>query len=114
MTETGAIAFTIKGSRKYDSVVVPVPNTEMKVVNPETQSSLPARQTGEICLRGPQVRESKDCRIYLYLYLLYMLLFYGTTVVATSCPLTDRINVAHSVDAHSADAHMIGEASRLT
>ena len=58
MTETsGAITLMIKGSRKYDSVVGPIPNTEMKVVNPETQSSLPARQTGEICMRGPQVRE---------------------------------------------------------
>ena len=48
----------VKGCRKYESVGGPVPNTEMKVVHPETQSSLAARQTGEICVRGPQVRET--------------------------------------------------------
>jgi len=29
----------------------------MKVVHTETRSSLAARQSGEICLRGPQVRD---------------------------------------------------------
>jgi long-subunit acyl-CoA synthetase (AMP-forming) len=47
----------VKGSRKYQSVGGPMPNTEMKVVHTETGSSLAARQSGEICLRGPQVRE---------------------------------------------------------
>jgi predicted HNH restriction endonuclease len=47
----------VKGSSKYESVGGPIPNTEMKVVDPEIQSSLAARQTGEILMRGPQVRE---------------------------------------------------------
>jgi long-subunit acyl-CoA synthetase (AMP-forming) len=47
----------VKGSRKYESVGGPISNTEMKVVHTETGSSLAARETGEICLRGPQVRE---------------------------------------------------------
>jgi len=58
MTEsTGVITATVKGSRKYESVGMPIPNTEMKVVHTETRSSLAARQMGEICLRGPQVRD---------------------------------------------------------
>ena len=58
MTETSpAIAHLVKGSGKYESVGGPIPNTEMKVVHPETRSSLASRQTGEICMRGPQVRE---------------------------------------------------------
>lgn len=56
MTETSpAITHMVKGSVKYESVGGPIPNTEMKVVHPETCSSLAARQTGEICMRGPQV-----------------------------------------------------------
>jgi long-subunit acyl-CoA synthetase (AMP-forming) len=46
-----------KGSGKHESVGGPVPNTEIKIVHPETQSSLAARQTGEIFMRGPQVGE---------------------------------------------------------
>ena len=58
MTESSSIiTHMVKHSRKYESVGGPLPNTEMKVVHPETQSSLAARQSGEICMRGPQVRE---------------------------------------------------------
>jgi hypothetical protein len=46
----------VKGAKKYESVGGPIPNTEMKVVDLETGNSLAARQTGEICMRGPQVR----------------------------------------------------------
>jgi len=60
MTETSpVVSHVVKGSGKYESVGGPIPNTEMKVVHPETQSSLAARQTGEICIRGPQVREEE-------------------------------------------------------
>jgi len=48
-----------KGSAKHESVGGPLPNTEMKVMHPETRSSLAARQTGEILMRGPQVRETE-------------------------------------------------------
>jgi len=57
MTEFSVITLMVKGSGKYKSVGGPIPNTEMKVVDTETQSSLAARQTGEICVRGPQVRQ---------------------------------------------------------
>jgi len=45
----------VKESGKYESVGGPIPNTYMKVVHPETRSSLAARQMGETCVRGPQV-----------------------------------------------------------
>jgi hypothetical protein len=58
MTElAGAVTWTVKGSGNYESVGRPIPNMEMKVVHTETGSSLAARQTGEICVRGQQVRE---------------------------------------------------------
>lgn len=68
LTETSPTAtHALKGGRKYESVGGPIPNTEMKVVHVETRSSLPARQTGEICLRGPQVRgESLGIAVFPY------------------------------------------------
>jgi long-subunit acyl-CoA synthetase (AMP-forming) len=68
MTETSpAVTHALKGERKYESVGGPIPNTEMKVVHVETRSSLPARQTGEIYLRGPQVRrESLGISVFPY------------------------------------------------
>jgi acyl-CoA synthetase (AMP-forming)/AMP-acid ligase II len=38
-------------------VGVPVPNTQMKVVDVVTREALPPNQNGEICVRGPQVKE---------------------------------------------------------
>jgi hypothetical protein len=55
----------VKGSRKYESVGGPISNMEMKVVHTETQSSLAARQMGEIFLRGPQVRERESFQVLL-------------------------------------------------
>jgi long-chain acyl-CoA synthetase len=58
MTEASpTVTHMVKGFRKYESVGRPIPNTEMKVVHPETRTNLAARQMGEICARGPQVRE---------------------------------------------------------
>ena len=63
MTEASpGVSHTVKGSGNYVSVGGPIPNTEMKVVHPENRSSLAARQTGEICMRGPQVRERERDR----------------------------------------------------
>lgn len=56
MTEASPlITHGIIGSTDYDSAGVPVPNTEMKVVDAETRTDLPQGEMGEICLRGPQV-----------------------------------------------------------
>jgi long-chain acyl-CoA synthetase len=63
MTESsGIITHMIKGSNKYDSVGGPIPNTEVKVVHLEKRSDLAARQIGEICMRGPQVRGREEGR----------------------------------------------------
>ncbi|OLE16436.1 MAG: hypothetical protein AUI36_37350 [Cyanobacteria bacterium 13_1_40CM_2_61_4] len=40
---------------KLGSVGPPAPNTESKVVNPETGVELGANEEGEICVRGPQI-----------------------------------------------------------
>ena len=37
------------------SIGHPVPNTEIKVIDPETGQTLPHGQPGELCIRGPQV-----------------------------------------------------------
>ena len=80
MTETSpTVSHVVKGTGKHESVGVPVPNTEMTVVHPETRSSLAARQTGEICVRGPQVREGFIICCFPYLALASS--FYVTIVV---------------------------------
>jgi hypothetical protein len=57
MTEASpSVSHTIIGNTNYDSVGVPVPNTEMKIVDAETRTDLAQGEMGEICLRGPQVR----------------------------------------------------------
>jgi hypothetical protein len=43
------------GNNNYDSVGVPVANTEMKVMDVERRSDLAQGQMGEICIRVPQV-----------------------------------------------------------
>jgi long-subunit acyl-CoA synthetase (AMP-forming) len=64
MTETSpTVSHVAKGSGKFESVGGPISNTEMKVVHPETRNILAARQTGEICMRGPQVSERDRMRV---------------------------------------------------
>jgi long-chain acyl-CoA synthetase len=40
---------------KPGSIGIPIPNTDAKVVNPETGADLPAGEAGELVIRGPQV-----------------------------------------------------------
>lgn len=57
MTETLlATSQTTNGSNNCDSIGVPVPNTEMKIVDVETRTNLAHGEMGEICIRGPQVK----------------------------------------------------------
>ena len=44
-----------KGERKLGSIGLPLLNTELKVVNPETGEEVPLGEGGEICVRGPMV-----------------------------------------------------------
>jgi acyl-CoA synthetase (AMP-forming)/AMP-acid ligase II len=57
MTETSPVTLhMMKGYTNYDSVGVPVPNTEIKIMHTETKTSLAQGEQGEICVRGPQAR----------------------------------------------------------
>lgn len=56
LTECSPVASVLeKGSSKYTSSGKPLPNTEMKVMNLETKMNLGPGESGEICIRGPQV-----------------------------------------------------------
>jgi acyl-CoA synthetase (AMP-forming)/AMP-acid ligase II len=41
--------------KKTGSVGIPYPDTELKLTDPETGETVPLGETGEICVRGPQV-----------------------------------------------------------
>jgi long-chain acyl-CoA synthetase len=58
LTETSPVAHAnpLNGVRKIGSVGVPVPGTDMKIVDAETgRTELPIGEKGELCIRGPQV-----------------------------------------------------------
>jgi acyl-CoA synthetase (AMP-forming)/AMP-acid ligase II len=58
MTETSPVTHSSPAEPdqvKFGSVGVPAPNTECKITSLETDESLPPRQEGELCVRGPQV-----------------------------------------------------------
>jgi acyl-[acyl-carrier-protein]-phospholipid O-acyltransferase/long-chain-fatty-acid--[acyl-carrier-protein] ligase len=65
-TETSPVAcvnipndFNVKGyppiKHKPGSVGLPIPATEICIIDPETQQQLPAGESGMICIHGPQV-----------------------------------------------------------
>ncbi|RMF70131.1 MAG: long-chain fatty acid--CoA ligase, partial [Calditrichaeota bacterium] len=45
----------VHGKRKEGSIGLPVPNTDARVVDPETRKTLPVGEVGELAVRGPQV-----------------------------------------------------------
>ncbi len=57
MTETSPISVCNPryGMKKVGSVGLPYPDTEVKLTDPETDEPVPLGETGEICVRGPQV-----------------------------------------------------------
>ena len=57
LTETSPVTHATRLDRPANraSIGPPVPNTESKIVDLTTGADLPARQQGEICIRGPQV-----------------------------------------------------------
>jgi long-chain acyl-CoA synthetase len=57
MTETSPVSICNPryGAKKIGSVGMPYPDTEFKLVDPETGETVPLGETGEICVRGPQV-----------------------------------------------------------
>ena len=44
-----------KGKRKLGSIGLPVLNTKIKIVDPETSEEVPLGEAGEICVKAPQV-----------------------------------------------------------
>ncbi len=57
MTETSPVTICNPryGLKKPGSVGIPYPDTEVKLTDPETGEPVPQGETGEICVRGPQV-----------------------------------------------------------
>ncbi len=56
MTETGMnFSNPLKGKRKAGSIGYPLPDLEVRIVDPDTGADVPAGQTGEIWLKGPAV-----------------------------------------------------------
>ena len=56
MTEASpVVTHRYKDCDKHESVGSPLPNTEVKIVDVERGTDLPAGRVGELCVRGPQV-----------------------------------------------------------
>lgn len=56
LTESSPAATVLeKGSTKYISCGKPIPNTEVKIINMDTNMNLGPGEAGEVCIRGPQV-----------------------------------------------------------
>ncbi|MFX0187644.1 MAG: AMP-binding protein [Candidatus Hodarchaeota archaeon] len=57
MTETSPLTASnpYKGERKLGSIGMPLLNTELKLVDPDTGEEVPLGEAGEICVRGPMV-----------------------------------------------------------
>ena len=57
MTETSPLTTMNPyiGKRKLGSIGLPLLNTELKLVDPETGEEVPLREPGEICVKGPQI-----------------------------------------------------------
>ena len=58
LTETSPVTnvgLNEEGRKKSDSIGPPICNTEMKVIDLESGIDLPQGETGEVCIRGPQV-----------------------------------------------------------
>ncbi|XP_069685518.1 uncharacterized protein [Periplaneta americana] len=56
MTETTSVGLRSRPyDKNYESVGVPIPNTEVKISHPESGATLACGEIGELCMRGPQV-----------------------------------------------------------
>lgn len=57
MTETAPLTFgnPTRGTRKLGSIGLPLPNTNVKLVEPESSIEVSLGNPGEICIKGPIV-----------------------------------------------------------
>jgi len=57
MTETSPVTVMNpdKGERRLGWIGLPLPNTKVKLVDPETKEEVPIGEPGEICVKGPMV-----------------------------------------------------------
>jgi long-chain acyl-CoA synthetase len=57
LSETSPVALVnpTHGHRKSGTIGVPIPDTEARVVDPDSGEPLPAQEVGELAIRGPQV-----------------------------------------------------------
>ena len=59
MTETSPLTTMnpYEREKKLGSIGLPLPNTDLKLVDPDTGKVVPIGDAGEICVRGPQIME---------------------------------------------------------
>jgi len=59
MTETSPLTIMnpSQGNKKLGSIGLPILNTDIKLVDPETRERVGVGEAGEICVKGPQVME---------------------------------------------------------
>lgn len=57
LTETSPVALVnpTHGHRKPGTIGIPVPETDARIVDPDSRSALPFNEVGELALRGPQI-----------------------------------------------------------
>jgi long-chain acyl-CoA synthetase len=59
MTETSPLTAMnpVMGQKKLGSIGLPLPNTDIRLVDPDTQTPVAQGEPGEICIKGPQVMQ---------------------------------------------------------
>lgn len=57
MSETSPLTISnpLNGYKKLGSIGMPLPNTDVKIINPETKEEVGVGEPGEICIKGPQI-----------------------------------------------------------
>src|SRR5205823_9481582 len=59
LTEAGPVTHCnpVYGNRPHGSIGLPFPDTEVRIVHPETGQPVPPGQPGELAVRGPQIMQ---------------------------------------------------------